>query len=111
MRLSPLSGPLYPPFIPFMPRNFAIAVFVAMVATAIICSVVLKRGRKPRDSAAFEPESNGRTIDTKASLRLLFGLAFLVIAFWVTKGGPLLPRLIGAIVFILFLVGSLMSRL
>ena len=42
---------------------------------------------------------------------LLLGAAFwLVAAFWMTRGGPWIPRLIGAAMFVLFITGTMLRK-
>ena len=40
-------------------------------------------------------------------IRVAVILALLVLSAWATKGGPWLPRLIGASMLVLFLIGTL----
>jgi hypothetical protein len=90
------------------PRSFGIAGLVAM----FVCGSVWYRALKYRstvDARIFEPRST--TLRGKGFyIRLALFLIILASGAWATRGGPWLPRLIGATMSLLSFVGVLRSR-
>lgn len=88
------------------PRSFA---WGAVVAIGFCYYRLLNPLRRLRpDSGGIAP-----TTRSGAYRRYLFlagGLVWLTFTFWLTRGGPWWPRLVGAAVFTLFLAGKVLPR-
>jgi len=83
-------------------RNFGIAGLVVMAVSGAAWYFTLKSS--PRRNQEAKMSVKGFYI------RVAVILALLVFSAWATRGGPWLPRLIGASVLVLFLIGTLRAR-
>jgi len=90
------------------PRSFGIATLAAMVVCGSVWYPALKYSSLV-DARIFECQRT--TLRGKGFyLRLAPFLIILAFGAWATRGGPWLPRLIGATMLSLFFVGALRSR-
>ena len=93
----------------FTPRGFGIAGIAAMVVCGAVWYFALKPFPQPVN--ADVTRNQGTKISVKGIyIRVAVILALLVFSAWATKGGPWLPRLIGASMLVLFLIGTLRAR-
>ena len=85
-------------------RGFAILCLVAMIIAGVAFYRVLK-------SVSTAPPAVERPLLSERKRWYVLSAAFLwvVLAFWLTRGGPLLPRLVGSAV-VIALVAPLMLR-
>ena len=81
-------------------RVFALLCLAAMIGCAAICSQFLKTAFPTSDRSDRKAALNRR----KRSYILVGGMLWLVVATWLTRGGPLVPRLVGAAVVLLLVV-------
>jgi hypothetical protein len=91
------------------PRGLGIAGLAAMAVCGAVWYFALKSFPWPVNA------NIARNRGTKTSVKGLYVrvaliLTLLVFSAWATKGGPWLPRLIGASVLVLFLIGTLRAR-
>jgi amino acid transporter len=86
-------------------RGFAILCLVAMIIAGVAFIRVFKR------VSPLTPAAEGRPRLSERKRWYVLSAAFLwvVLAFWLTRGGPLLPRLVGSAV-VIALVAPLMLR-
>ena len=88
------------------PRSFAIACAVVMIISIFTWTLLLKRTSE--DAEALSTTSGAilksRNISKRVQVALL--LLLLIVSFWLTRGGPWVPRLIGASMLVLFLIGT-----
>jgi hypothetical protein len=89
------------------PRALAIALLLLMVATSIILWAVFTRAiERRRLGLAPAPDSpdrdNLRRLASRFKLLVIFLPILLVYASWETRGGPIGPRVVGAIMNLLF---------
>src|SRR6201996_4179352 len=86
------------------PQAFALCCVVVMVVAASTWSLML---RNAEERSQIESTTDSARIRThgKSKVFIVAGIAiFLLLSFWMTRGGPWLPRLIGAC----FLIALLM---
>jgi hypothetical protein len=91
------------------PRGFGIAGLAAMAVCAVVWYFALKSLRRPLNASVTGNQVT-RTNDKGTYIRIAVIVALLVFATWASKGGPLLPRLIGASVLMLYLFATLRGR-
>jgi len=88
------------------PRSFAIVCAVVMIISIFTWTLLLKRTSE--DAEALSTTSGAilksRNISKRVQVALL--LLLLIVSFWLTRGGPWVPRLIGASMLVLFLIGT-----
>lgn len=92
------------------PQRFALACLGVMVVGTIAWSVLLKRSSGGSDE--IDTNADGKVQGGKRPKYILVTLLLLwmVASFWMTRGGPWLPRLVGAAVLVLVLVGAILRR-
>jgi cobalamin synthase len=91
-------------------QTFAMGCVIVMVLAVITWTVLLKRSNGSPQSSDRATSSSSRNTGKKKGLQVGLLLIFLVIVFWVTRGGPWIPRLIGASVLILFTTGVALRK-
>jgi hypothetical protein len=91
------------------PRDFGIVAGGVTAAAAIAFYFCLKSFARQRGSNVT-PTQSVRKSAKGLYLRIGIILSLFVVSALATRGGPLLPRLIGASVLILYLVGSVIAR-
>jgi len=90
------------------PRRFGIAGLSAIAVSGAVWYLALNF---PPPLDANVSRNQGTKINANGfSVRVAVILALLVFSAWATRGGPWLPRLIGASMLMLFLIGALRSR-
>ena len=91
------------------PRNFAIGCIAVISISAIVWFLVLK-GRSSED--AQSATSSSRFVQNIGKRHLLIAgvLVWLVVSFWITRGGPWVPRLVGASVLLLLLLALVVRK-
>jgi hypothetical protein len=86
------------------PRAFAFWELGAMIASAFMVSMLL------RTKVVTSETGGGKVRPTQRFMKRPVLMAFLVIvlatSFWITRDGPWLPRLVGASMLMLFLIGK-----
>jgi protein-S-isoprenylcysteine O-methyltransferase Ste14 len=91
------------------PRGFGIAGLAAMALCGAVWYFALKSF--PRPLNANVTQNQGTKMSVKGFyIRIVVILALLFFYAWATKGGPWLPRLIGAAILVLFLIATLRAR-
>jgi cobalamin synthase len=85
-------------------QTFAIACVIVMVLAVVTWTVLLKRSNQPAGS------SSPPNVSKKKGLQVALLLLFLALVFWLTRGGPWIPRLIGASMLILFITGTVLRK-
>jgi hypothetical protein len=88
------------------PRVFAILCLVAM----IIAGVASYRVFKSASSLPSPTEERPRLSERKRWYVLSAAFLWMVLAFWLTRDGPWLPRLVGAAVVIVFVAPLMLRR-
>jgi len=77
-----------------------------MVVCGAVWYFALKSFPRPVNANVTRNQSTKMTVKG-VYIRVAVILALLVLSAWATKGGPWLPRLIGASMLVLFLIGTL----
>jgi hypothetical protein len=92
------------------PRSFAIVCAAVMIISTFTWMLLLKR--TSGDAEALSPTSGAilkaRNISKPVQVALL--LLLLIVSSWLTRGGPWVPRLIGASMLVLFLIGTILRN-
>jgi hypothetical protein len=91
------------------PRGFGVAVVVVMTVGAFVLYVSLKSLARQQGSDT-SPSQSAKKPAKGLYFRVAIILGLFVVSAFATRGGPLLPRLIGAGVLILFLLGTIIAR-
>jgi drug/metabolite transporter (DMT)-like permease len=92
------------------PQTFAISCVIAMALAVVIWTVLLKRTNRPVQSPDEVASAGPRNVSKKKALQVAVLLLFLMAAFWMTRGGPWVPRLIGASVLVLLITGTVLRK-
>jgi hypothetical protein len=90
------------------PQGFAIGCVVVMSVSAITWFILLKRGGGRTDSFNTTGASKVQSSDKTKYVRVAVLLLLLVASFWITR--PWAPRLIGASVLVLVLIGTIVRK-
>jgi hypothetical protein len=85
-------------------QAFAVSCVVAMAMAAVVWTAILKRASRPAEAGA------GTQVGKKKAVQIALLVLFLVVAFWMTRGGLWVPRLIGASMLILFIIGTALRK-
>ena len=88
------------------PRVFAILCLAAMIIAGISVSRVLRT----KSLLSVPEDERPRISNRKRGFVLAGALVWLVLAFWLTRGEPWLPRLVGAAVVVAFVSPFALSR-
>jgi hypothetical protein len=88
------------------PRGFAILCLVAMIIAGVAFSRVFKNASPLPPPAGERP----RLSDRKRWYVLSAAFVWVVLASWLTRGGPWLPRLVGAAVVVAFVAPFMLRR-
>jgi hypothetical protein len=92
------------------PRSFAISCLAVMVASALAWFTLLK-GKSNSEGLGGDASSPQTQNNLRSKHILAAGLLlWLVLGFWITRGGPWVPRLIGASVVLLVLLAIVLRR-
>lgn len=91
-------------------QTFAIGCVIVMVLAVVIWTVLLKRSNQPAGSSDGAGSSSPPNASKKKGLQVALLLLFLALVFWITRGGPWIPRLIGASMLVLFVTGILLRK-
>jgi hypothetical protein len=92
------------------PRRFAISCATTMVLAVIVWSVLLRRNNQLSGASAPSDRSSILNLGKKSSIQMILLVLLMATAFWVTRGGPWIPRLIGASMLIVFMVGIALRK-
>jgi drug/metabolite transporter (DMT)-like permease len=92
------------------PRGFGIAGLFAMLISGMVWYFAISSVDRPMERPLGQKETAGLG-SRGLYIRVAIILTLLVFAAWETRGGPLLPRLIGASILILFLLGTIRAKL
>jgi hypothetical protein len=92
------------------PQRFALAGLGVMVVGAIAWSILLKRSRGGSDEIDTNADGKVQGGERPKYILVTLLLLWLVATFWMTRGGPWGPRLVGAAVLVLVLVGVILRR-
>ena len=85
-------------------QTFAIGCVIVMVLAVVIWTVLLKRSNQPTGSSSRPNASK------KKGLQVALLFLFLALGYWMTRGGPWIPRLIGASMLVLFITGTVLRK-
>lgn len=91
-------------------QAFAIGCVIVMVLAVVIWTVLLKRSNQPAGSSNGADSSSPPNASKKKGLQVALLLLFLALVFWITRGGPWIPRLIGASMLVLFITGIVLRK-
>ena len=91
-------------------QTFAIACVIVMVIAVVIWTVLLNRPNRLARSSDGAGSSSLPNASKKKALQIVSLLLFLALVFWVTRGGPWIPRLIGASMLLLFTAGIALRK-
>jgi hypothetical protein len=83
---------------------FAASCIVAMALAAVVWTAILKRAGRPAEADA------GTQAGKKKAVQIALLVLFLIVAFWMTRGGLWIPRLIGAFILLLFTIGIALRK-
>ena len=89
-------------------RTFGIAGLASLVVCGSALSFAIKNA-VPKDESTPQHQST-KSRGKGVYLGIAAFLIVLVFAFWATRGGPWLPRLVGASMLLLVLIGRLYSK-
>ena len=87
------------------PRGFGIAGLLVIFGFAAIWYLMIRASARSNDAGGSPRESTNKT-GRGLYFRVAVILALLIFSAWETRGGPWLPRLVGASILILFLIGT-----
>jgi len=90
-------------------RSFAVGCLIVMSLSAVAWVLLLKRTNGLADDRRTAAPPTLQSHKGK-QIRLVVLLILLAVSFWITRGGPWIPRLIGACVLVAFLMGTLRDR-
>ena len=92
------------------PRSFAKVCAVVMIISTFTWTLLLKRTNG--DAEALSPTSGTilKTRNTNKRVQVALLLLLLIVSSWLTRGGPWAPRLIGASMLVLFLIGTMLRN-
>jgi len=91
-------------------QAFAIGCVIVMVLAVVIWTVLLKRPNRLAGSSEGAGSSSLPNASKKKALQIVSLLLFLALVFWVTRGGPWIPRLIGASMLLLVTAGIALRK-
>ena len=91
-------------------QSLAMGCVIAMVLAAAMWSVLLWRTNRLSGTSIATPSIDRRDVSKKRTVQIVVLLLFLVAAFWMTKSRPWAPRLIGACMLVLFMVGIALRK-
>ena len=86
-------------------QTFAIGCVIVMVLAVVIWTVLLKRSNRSLLSSSSRPNAS-----KKKGLQVALLFLFLALGYWMTRGGPWIPRLIGASMLVLFITGTVLRK-
>ena len=92
------------------PQNFAIGCAIVMIVSIIVMALFLRRTKESAEASGTMTASNNQISYRSKHIRVVLILLWLVFALWFTRGGSWVPRLIGASVLVLFLIGTLLRK-
>jgi hypothetical protein len=92
------------------PQTFAIGCVIVMALAAAIWTVLLKKSDRPIEIAERASSASARNDSKKKAIQIAILLLFLVVVLWMTRGGPWIPRLIGAFMLLLFTTGVALRK-
>lgn len=90
-------------------RSFAIGCLAVMAVSATVWFILLKR-RNNEDTDSATPSSRVHKRTGKRHLLVAGVLIWLVLSFWITRGGPWAPRLVGASVLLSVLLAIIARK-
>jgi hypothetical protein len=91
-------------------QTFATSCLIVMVVGAIIWGALLRRSGRPVGVSGAVSSVGPRNVSKKKALQVTFLLLFLIAVFWMTRGEPWIPRLIGASMLILIITGVALRK-
>jgi hypothetical protein len=92
------------------PHNFALLCVGVMSVSAVVWFILLKRANVRNDKFDATNSSDAQGSGRSKYVRVALLLLLLVVSFWLTRGGPWAPRLVGASVLVLFLIGTMLKK-
>ena len=92
------------------PQMFAISYLIVMAAAVVIWTLLLKRLATTQDVRVQTSTAGIRTGSGKKPLQVSLLFIFLVGMMWMTRGGPAVPRLVGASFLLLFISGIALRK-
>ncbi len=92
------------------PQTFAIGCVIVMTLAAAVWTVLLKRSDRPIEIAKRASSAIARNDGKKKAIQVAALLLFLAVVLWLTRGGPWIPRLIGAFMLLLFTTGVALRK-
>lgn len=91
-------------------QTFAIGCVIVMVLAVVIWTVLLKSSNQPAGSSDGAESASPPNASKKKGIQVALLLLFLALVFWMTRGGPWVPRLIGASMLLLFTTGVALHK-
>jgi hypothetical protein len=82
---------------------------IVMAVAVIVWTVRLKQSNRSTEIPDVATSSSSRSV-SKKGVQVALLLLFLVAAFWITRGGPWIPRLIGAAMLVLFITATALRK-
>jgi len=92
------------------PQTFARIWLVVIALAFIVLTVLLKRSNRLTEVPDGATSSSPRNVSKKKAIQVALLLLWLVAAFWITRGGPWIPRLIGAAMLVLFFTATVLRK-
>ena len=92
------------------PRAFAFGCAGVMVVGIITLSILLKHPLTLAEASAAIPQPRAQMSKRRKRVVVVLVLVWLGFALWLTRGGPWAPRLVGASVVLLYLIGTLAHK-
>ena len=92
------------------PQTFAVGCVIVMALAAAAWTVLLKRSNRPIEIAERASSASARNGGKKKAIQIAALLLFLAVVLWMTRGGPWIPRLIGAFMLLLFTTGVALRK-
>lgn len=92
------------------PQRFAASCALVMISAVVLWSILLPRTGPLAETSTKPPSVDNRKLNKKKRLQIILVLLWLITATWITRGGPWLPRLVGAAMLLLFATGIILRK-
>jgi hypothetical protein len=92
------------------PRSFGIDCAIVMIISTFTWAFLLKRTRGDLEALNTRNNALAKSGNKSKAVQVALLLLLMFVSFWLTRGGPWVPRLIGASMLVLFLIGTILRK-
>lgn len=92
------------------PRSFAMGCTVVMIISTFTWIFLLRRASGGPDALSTTSGATVKSRNKNKHVQVALLLLLLFVSFWLTRSGPWVPRLIGASMLVLFLIGTILRN-